>query len=514
MLLLLTAACADIAFTLGESARATAAETGGDTATDTGGGTSSDTAADTGGETAADTGSGTGADTATETGEVTYGPGLDSVYPMGDVVAVSTAPAADWVSPGDVNGDGLTDLIVSTFTASSWTAGNLAHDFELVLSDGSGGYSVTSVPVGLLGDDPMPSVIGDFDGDGLGDFAVAHGAGISLFRYDGKTLTDRADLPVGTVRVIRSADLDDDGDIDLVGLKSDEAVVWANDGAGGFTELGRVATLNGEAEAGSQSTLRLYDFDTDGILDLFSTGDQWYGVPAQVNLGVGDGTFGAAITSFPDAPYMLDTFVGDYDADGVNEVAYLDAAWLQINIGEWTGTVSSPVEFRGPLYGSSWVVTGDVDADGDADLIGIDGFWASVLQQQSAGMTWRSRFPVIEHELLAGTGNQVFVTGNANDDGCDDLFVYDFPQGYRVALSQASGCAGTEVVDTGSGETGGEETAAADTATDTAADTSVSSFTSGGESRRRHGCSVTDGRAVGAFGVLLAAFASRRRRTG
>lgn len=517
MLLLLAAACADIAFTLGESARATAAETGADTAAtgDTGADSAGDTGTDTG--TGTDTAPDTSSDTAADTGDAGTPP-LASIYDMGDVVAVPTVGYADWISPGDVNGDGYTDLVASIYNAGSWTAGNLSHDFELVLSDGTGGYSVTYVPIGLLGDNPMPTVVGDFDGDGLGDLAVVSPSGLTLFRYDGKTLVDRVDFTVGATRVIRAADVDSDGDLDLVGLKSDEAVVWANDGAGGFTELGRVATLNGTASVADQNKLHLYDIDSDGILDLYTNGDQWYGVPTQVNLGVGDGTFGAAITSFPDAPYMLDAFVGDYDGDGTNEVAFLDAWYLHLSIGEWTGTVSAPVTYTPTLYGFSWVVPADTDGDGGADLIGIDGFHAQVFTRTAKGMAYLPSFPVINYELLGAVGCQVFVVGDANDDDCDDLFTYDFPEGYRLSLSRAEGCAGVREADTGgetSADTGAEtsgetaDTGGADTAT---TDTSVSAFTSEEDTRHRPACSVADGRSAGAFGVLLAAFAARRRR--
>lgn len=488
MVLLLTLACADIAFTLGgeAAARPTAwPDSGGDTS---GVDTSADDTDDTSSEGV---------------------PPLASIYERGDIVGTSSQYAADWLSAGDLNGDGIDDMVASVFGASSWTAGNLAHDFDLVLSDGSGGWDVTTVSIGLLGDLLMGTAVADFDGDGLGDVAVARTTGITLFRFDGTTLTDQVDFAVGQARFVRAGDLDGDGAPDLVSLLVGEALVLLNDGTGGFSEGPRVATLNTNLYPASSNQIRLGDFDADGNLDLFTTGDPWYGTPIQVNLGVGDGTFGPAITSFPDTPDVLDVVVGDFDGDGANEVGFYDSWMTDVYVGEWTGTISSPVAYGEPFYGTNWVQQADVDGDGDQDILGYDGFDGAVLQQGSTGLSWLPPFNMID---FAGTGMancEYFVPADANGDDCADLFVFDMMDGYRVMFSRAEGCAGVD-----GGDTDTEDTEAEDTETVDTADTDRHSFTDDGEgdARRRPGCASVDGSALGAVGVLLAALGARRRR--
>lgn len=495
MVLLLTLACADMAFTLGGEAAARPTSW-----PDTGSDTSADTAADTSGDSGGDS---SGEDTS-------LSPPLASIYELGEVVSASSVYYADWLSAGDVNGDGLTDIVASVFDNWKWTRGNLDHDFDLLLSDGTGGYTLTTATIGLLGDLPMATAIADFDGDGDGDLAVARTTGVTLFRFDGTTLTDQVDFPVGETRHVRAGDLDGDGDPDLVSLMVGEALVLINDGTGTFAEGTRVSTLNTNLYPGSMNQIRLVDFDTDGKLDLYTTGDPWYGVPVQVNLGVGDGTFGAAITSFPDMPYPYELRVADFDSDGMNEVAFIEGNYLQqLSVGEWTGTVSSVVDYGVPFYGMSWMGQADVDGDGDADLLGYDGYDGAVMLQEATGLSWQPTFHMAEEGIAGGPGLELYLTGNANNDGCDDLFAYDAGSGYRLSLSQAPGCAGIEGgEDEDTADTDGEDTEAVDTD-----DSDTSAFTDGdGDSHRRHGCASVDGSALGALGVLLAALGARRRR--
>ena len=64
------------------------------------------------------------------------------------------------------------------------------------------------------------------------------------------------------------ADLDGDGDIDaFVGNEGESDVVWLNDGAGTFTDVGQ------ELGASDSHAVALADFDGDGDIDVFVAND-------------------------------------------------------------------------------------------------------------------------------------------------------------------------------------------------------------------------------------------------
>jgi len=165
---------------------------------------------------------------------------------------------------GDFNGDGKIDLLDT----------NPACNFVLLTGDGSGNFQSALLPeVGVRSD------VGDFNADGLSDFAYqtsydVPSLGASLSNGDGSF----ADLP---------------------GLSFDQ-----------FTTLEGVADFNG-----------------DGIPDVLAVHDTYAGIA----LGQGDGTF--IETYAIDANHFQRSFsrgsysvIGDFDGNGSPDIAMLDPA--------------------------------------------------------------------------------------------------------------------------------------------------------------------------------------------
>ena len=149
---------------------------------------------------------------------------MDAAAQVGlQAVGGSTAVAA-----GDVNKDGYTDFFF----------GRAGKPGVFALSDGRGGFVAQDGPADSADAAAAPLV--DYDNDGLLDLLVAGPRGTHLFRNAGNRWIDvTRDSGIGAlsggspsaVREIAVADLDGDGDSDLVALTAAGALrVWRNDG--------------------------------------------------------------------------------------------------------------------------------------------------------------------------------------------------------------------------------------------------------------------------------------------
>ncbi len=197
------------------------------------------------------------------------------------------------VAAGDLDGDGLAELVVGTYSATSqkgkvWLT-------EGVIG-GAGGYGTFDME-----DDGLASVVGndnnnelggevtilaDINGDGYRELALtATGEGV-VYLFEGDALEPdstagdaglRVEGPSPQFGALTAADLDGDGDLDLVGADEDHGVyVWLNDGSGWSGNL-RESDADMAIGSGGQdlgNTLQIGDLDGDGSLELL------FGAPA------------------------------------------------------------------------------------------------------------------------------------------------------------------------------------------------------------------------------------------
>ena len=167
--------------------------------------------------------------------------------------------SGEWgLGSGDMNNDGITDLVVGC-----------VDDQKVSVMLGNGNGTFTVLPAQNAGGQPWQVAIGDVDGDGKLDAALAlasstEGGGLLLGTGTGSF------APVVTYQVpghtpsSKLGDLDGDGDLDWV-LSSFGAGLWRvylNDGAGSFT-------LDQDLPADSNPSCSvLLDIDNDGDLDM------------------------------------------------------------------------------------------------------------------------------------------------------------------------------------------------------------------------------------------------------
>ena len=226
--------------------------------------------------------------------------------------------------------------------------------------------------------------VGDYDGDGLNDLAVALDDQVLLFRNLGKgrfqDVTAEAGLqamnrPTG----ITFVDYDHDGDLDLFltgnPLKDGGTpnVLWRNNGDKTFTEWTDPTGLGG---SGKTNAAILTDFNNDRAVDLVTTGA---GPSPTIYINPREGKYPTqALYVAEKLPPTTGIAVLDYNKDGWVDIAVThDGApgltlWRNVagpeNIGRRFERVELPL--KGALRG--WGVTAiDIDNAGWIDLAAI-----------------------------------------------------------------------------------------------------------------------------------------------
>jgi tetratricopeptide (TPR) repeat protein len=195
------------------------------------------------------------------------------------LLAPVSAKTSSWTTTGgacmmDTTGSGRMDLVLMQSGAQ---AIRVLHD------RGDGTFAdLDAEAAGLKASGhAVACAVGDYDGDGLNDLAVALDDATLLFRNLGhgkfQNMTTEAGLsPRNRPSGITFVDYDHDGDLDLLltgaPLKVGDApnVLWRNNGNGTFTDWTEPTGLGG---SGKTAAAILTDFNNDRAVDLAVTGD-------------------------------------------------------------------------------------------------------------------------------------------------------------------------------------------------------------------------------------------------
>jgi hypothetical protein len=183
-------------------------------------------------------------------------------------------------------------------------------------------------------------------------------------------------LSVSATSLLAMADFNGDGNADLVILNGGTLSVLTGDGAGNFQV--KFTTTTGLSVAAAAAG----DFNGDGIPDL-ALANASTGV-VTILLGSGDGTFQTAGSyPVPNPPRSL--AVADFNGDGKADIATADPVnGVNILLGNGDGTFQPAVPYlsnpqaSGSGLQANFVLVGDFNADGKADLATINASSASV----------------------------------------------------------------------------------------------------------------------------------------
>lgn len=259
---------------------------------------------------------------------------------------------------------------------------------EVFFSFGASGYSPLGRNEYFVGPQPDAVAVGDFDGDGKLDVAVANPGGgtvgILLGKGDG-TFQSPVYYTVGqgtSNSELAVADFNGDGELDLVvsNDRSNNVSVLLGNGDGTFRPAANYDVGK------NPSSVAVADVNGDGKLDLIvsnqncndSNDSRGPCLPGTVSvlLGNGDGTF-QFHRDFAAGLVPNGVAVGDFNGDGkldlavVNGVSKERTSALCILLGNGDGTFRSPVGYPLHANGNS-VATADFNGDGKLDLVVVD----------------------------------------------------------------------------------------------------------------------------------------------
>ena len=333
----------------------------------------------------------------------TAGTGLGS-FVQGNPLTAGAYPVR--IGLADVDGDGDLDMVSANNTAY----GSARAPVSIRLNNGLGQFGGGSdVRVATSPQGVSKLAIGDVDGDGTLDLVTANTLDSVSIRFNNGAggFSTGSDLFIsGGYRIsdVGLADLDGDGDLDLAVVGNNQPAatgnlsVRFNDGTGRFV-AGYTRALGTTFGA---AVFKFADVDNDGALDLIRS--SYLSTSLYVHLNPnGTGVFNSTATAqVPVQGVIADLETGDLDGDGDLDLLALDNDRGKLYVYVNTGGNFSLASLIFANYNPGKLSLGDIDADGDLDLLVNGGYAVSCyFNNGRGGFPGYYRLPVTSLDTYA-----------------------------------------------------------------------------------------------------------------
>jgi hypothetical protein len=345
------------------------------------------------------------------------------------------------VAVGDLDNDGWLDLVVAD------ASGALQLWRNPLTQGASFTTSWSGLNVSGSGNAINDLALADLDGDGALDLVTVSGGAtdrVQVWRNDGTPFTSgwtSVNLGTGSLAgdglSLTTGDWDRDGDTDIAsGDSAGNVVVWQNPGASVFSGTWGSGNDIGDA-AGAVNALIAADLDDDGDLDLVSGAEAtshsmqswqnpWQGPGDN---GPFDGAWSVTILDSSDASvnvlaaadfdndYDVDIMYGQDNASGADELQIVQNTLVGRRVTPFAGVETALDERTEQMQA---VLTVDLDGDGDLDVVSA-GRDNAIVAWENDGTPFQETSQ--SHTLVNNAGSDVYalVAGDLDNDGDVDL---------------------------------------------------------------------------------------------
>ena len=313
---------------------------------------------------------------------------------------------------GDFNGDGVPDFAIPQQNSNS---------VAVYLGNGDGTFTAASgSPLATGGSNEVGVAAADFNNDGNTDLAVTnYGSGtVSVFLGNGDgTFGAATQVSIGSnPEHLLAADVNHDGNIDLVACNQspNTITILFGNGSGGFPSSRTVAVGSGPY------SLVIDDFNGDGNPDIAVANSG--GTTVTVLLGTGAGTFSQASGSpITVASHPSSVVSADLNGDGIPDLVLASGNTTTLNVllGVGNGTFTAGTSLSGATTSGKQVAVADFNGDGKPDVISAEGNGSVSLYTGVGDGTFKS--PVVTSP--GGSGYASVLAMDVDGDGLPDVLV-------------------------------------------------------------------------------------------
>ncbi len=337
---------------------------------------------------------------------------------FGTALSYPVTKQSDRLAVGDWNGDQLVDAALGTGSGQ----------IEIVLQQPGGAFASSTI-LGVLETSVVAIAQADLDGDAIADLATSNYQGlVRTWRGLGNGSFAALEAIQAGPRDLAFAEANGDQDIDLIAVRT-AVQLLPGDGSGSLGGAPRIAL------SAPCSDSAIADLDQDGDDDLLSLSSN--SASLDVRLAIGGGAF-APVQTFPLGAVGKRIFTGRLNNDSLPDVIVLGADdSLGVLLGAAGGNLGSWSNWG---FASSVLAAGDVTGDGYTDVVhlvsvnsaGYLYYWVQVHSGNGTGGL------AATFTLQLNTDLTSITIGDWNEDGVDDALL----AGYQSAELLSNGAGG------------------------------------------------------------------------